>query len=1037
MKKLLCLFCFISQFVVAQKSNDWENPQLVEWNKEKPHATFMLFDQKQDVIADDNTHSPWYKSLNGKWKFVYTDKYANRIQNFYTPGLDDSKWNTIPVPSNWEMKGYGIPIYTNIIYPFPKNPPYIGENNPVGTYRNEFTVPAAWDGREVILHFGSITGCAFIYINGQKVGMSKASKSPAEFNITKYLEKGNNLLAVQVFRWHDGSYLEDQDFWRISGIERDVFLYSVPGLTVWDFFLKTDLDAKYTNGLFSAAIELRQFDGNIIKQGSLLIEVQDKDGKNVFSKEQKISMNENIQTFSFSGTIKNPLKWSAESPNLYHCIITLKDNTGRLLGITGDRIGFRKVEIKNAQLMINGVATYVHGVNRHEHDDVNGHVPNRELMVKDIELMKQYNINAVRTSHYPNDPLWYKLCDQYGLYIVDEANIETHGMGATFQGWIDTTKHPAYLPEWAPAHMDRIERLVERDKNHPSVIIWSLGNECGNGKVFHDAYKWIKQRDQSRPVQFEQAGEDWNTDIVCPMYPWIGSMKKYATDTKKTRPYIMCEYSHAMGNSNGNFQEYWDIIMSSPHMQGGFIWDWVDQGFKTKTNDGRTYWAYGGDLGGYHLQNDENFCSNGLVAADRTVHPGLNEVKKVYQNILFKSKDISAGIITVRNLFDFTDLDQYSFKWELYKNGEKIKEENFNVSLAPHQQKDIQFSLPVTSTDAEYFINVYAYTKNSTELVPAGHEIAREQFSISGGNYFSLQKEREGQLKVTKDAGKLMFTSGNISGEFDLRRGRFSKYSINNVSFISQFPEPYFWRAPTDNDFGNNMQVELGIWRTAHVNRTLKNIQVGEQTNSGIIIKAEFELTGIGVPYTIEYVIQNDGAVRVTPSIDMTGRNLPELPRFGMRMQLAPAYNQLTYYGRGPWENYTDRNTSSFVGLYNDAVKDQATWNYIRPQENGYKTDVRWLSLTDKDGKGLMIEGIQPICFSALNNLTEDFDPGLTKKQQHPTDIKPRNEVYLSIDLRQRGLGGDNSWGALPHETYRLMDKKYTYSYIISLIDKK
>jgi beta-galactosidase len=620
---------------------------------------------------------------------------------------------------------------------------------------------------------------------------------------------------------------------------------------------------------------------------------------------------------------------------------------------------------------------------------------------------------------------------------VDEANIETHGMGASWQGWFDTSRHPAYLPLWTPAHMERIHRLVERDKNHPSVIIWSMGNECANGDVFHDAYKWIKERDKSRPVQFEQAGEDWNTDIVCPMYPGMNSMKKYADDNSKTRPYIMCEYSHAMGNSNGNFQEYWDIIMSSKHMQGGFIWDWVDQGMKSLTPDGRTYWAYGGDLGGYGLQNDENFCANGLVAADRTIHPGLNEVKKVYQNILFKEKDIASGVITIQNLFDFTNLDQYDFKWELYKNGEKVKEENISISAAPHQEKDIQLALPAISSDAEYFINVYAYTKIATELVAAGHEVAREQFKTGGSNYFSLQINNEGQLKISNDKSKLTFTSGNITGEFDLQRGRFSKYSINNTSLISQFPEPYFWRAPTDNDFGNNMQVDLGIWRTAHVNRTIKNILVGEQINNGISIKAEYELSGTGVPYSIEYFIKNDGSVQITASINMEGRNLPELPRFGMRMQLPSQYDSLTYYGRGPWENYTDRNTSSFIGVYNDDVSNQTTWNYIRPQESGYKTDVRWLTLTNKEGKGVKIEGVQPICFSALNNKTEDFDPGLTKKQQHLTDVKPRNEVYLNIDLKQRGAGGDNSWGALPHQQYRLLDKKYSYSYIISLIDLK
>ncbi|HLO37457.1 MAG TPA: glycoside hydrolase family 2 TIM barrel-domain containing protein, partial [Lacibacter sp.] len=545
-----------------------------------------------------------------------------------------------------------------IVYPYPKNPPYIGENNPVGTYRKEFTIADNWNDKEVILHFGSITGCAFVYVNGQKVGMTKASKTAAEFNITTYLQKGKNLLAVQVFRWHDGSYLEDQDFWRLSGIERDVFLFAMPKATVWDFYLKADLDAQYKNGMFSADIDLRQFAGNKLSTGVLTVALIDKYGKKVFSQSKNYVLGtDSMQTVSFSGTIKNVLKWTGETPNLYDCIITNGNGTGIVFATyTGAKVGFRKVEIKNAQLLVNGMAVEVHGVNRHEHDDVTGHATSKELMLKDIRLMKQFNINAVRLAHYPNDPLWYKLCDEYGLYLVDEANIETHGMGAEFQSSFDKSKHPAYLPEWAAAHLDRMKRMVERDKNHASIIIWSLGNECGNGQVFHDGYKWIKERDKSRPVQFEQAGEDWNTDIVCPMYPRISDMKRYAESKTKTRPYIMCEYSHAMGNSNGNFQEYFDIIRSSPHMQGGFIWDWVDQGYKQTDKSGNIFWAYGGDLGSYNLHNDENFCSNGLIAANRTPHPGLFEVKKVYQDILFSTKDISSGVINISNRFNFTNL---------------------------------------------------------------------------------------------------------------------------------------------------------------------------------------------------------------------------------------------------------------------------------------------------------------------------------------------------------------------------------------------
>ncbi|MES2777236.1 MAG: glycoside hydrolase family 2 TIM barrel-domain containing protein [Bacteroidota bacterium] len=1019
------------------QNNDWENPQLYEQGKEAPHPTFMLFNKKEDVMADNYSRSPWYQSLNGSWKFSYVDKHADRIKDFYRTDLNEKNWSNIPVPSNWELQGFGVPIYTNITYPHPRNPPLIGENNPVGTYRKTFTVPAGWDGREVFLHFGSITGCAFVYVNGQKVGMSKAAKTPAEFDITKYIKKGTNLLAVQVFRWHDGSYLEDQDFWRLSGIERDVYLYATPKLAVWDFFLKGDVDGSYTNGLFSADVTIRQFANNKVKTGAVMVELLDKSGKQVFKQTKDVAFNnDSVQTISMNGSIPNVATWNAESPELYDCIISFANGKGVVVATqTGSKIGFRKVEIKNAQLHVNGVPMYVRGVNRHEHDDVTGHVTSKALMLKDIRLMKELNINSVRLSHYPNDPLWYKLCDQYGLYIVDEANIETHGMGAEFQAWFDKSKHPAYLPEWAAAHTDRIKRMVERDKNHASVIIWSLGNECGNGPVFHDMYKWIKGRDNTRMVQFEQAGQDWNTDIVCPMYPGIGSMKRYAGDSSQKRPYIMCEYSHAMGNSNGNFQEYWDIIRGSKQMQGGFIWDWVDQGLKTKDANGKTFWAYGGDLGGFYLQHDENGVADGIISSDRTPDPGAYEVKKVYQNILFTGTDISLGKLVVENGFDFTNLSAYDFKWELLNNGKKMTDGNVAIDLAPHAKKEVELRLPVFKLmpGTEVLLNVYAYTKKKTEMLPAGFEVAKEQFKYAG-DYFTKEPAKSNALSITKTADKLNFSAGDVSGEFDTKSGRFTRYSSGNNLRLNNFPEPCFWRAPTDNDFGNNMPERLGVWRNAGSGRQVKSVTVGEKTDSGVAIKVIYELTGIVVPYTIDYLLQNDGSVRLTASMDMTGRALPELPRFGMRMQLPGRYDSLTYYGRGPWENYTDRHDASFIGLYTDNVKNQFYTGYIRPQESGNKTDTRWLTLTDKDGLGFKVEGLQPLGFSAINHSIEDLDPGFTKKQQHPTDLRPRREVFLTIDLAQRGVGGDDSWGALPHEPYRLLGKKYSYSYVISLL---
>lgn len=590
---LSCLFCGLSPTAKAQ-NNEWENPVKYEWNKEKPHADFRLYEQAEDAVNGKPRKSSWQHSLNGVWKFIYAPTIAASIKDFYRMDLPDSNWDTITVPSNWEIQGFGEPIIRNIQYVFSSNPPYIDVDNPVGTYRRTFTVPRNWQEREVFLHFGSISGYARIYVNGQQVGMTKASKTPAEFNVTNYLKEGENLLAVQIYRWHDGSYMEDQDFWRLTGIERDVFLQAYPKLTIWDFFLKSSLDSIYKNGIFNATVDLREFTGNNVKKGTLKLELLDKTGKIVLSQQKKFDIEDEFTQLAFSGVIKNVSKWNAEKPSLYDCVITLWDDKNKQLAVTACKTGFRKIEIKNARLLVNGVPTYIKGVNRHEHNDSLGHVQTREIMMNDLKLIKQLNMNAVRTSHYPNHPLFYKLCDQYGIYIIDEANIETHGMGSV-PYFKDTIPHPAYRSEWYAAHVDRITRMVERDKNHPCVIGWSLGNECGNGIVFHDEYKRLKEYDPSRFVQFEQAWEDWNTDIVCPMYPNMWKITEYAKSGKQ-RPFIMCEYAHAQGNSNGNFKDLWDVIYDSPNLQGGFIWDFMDQGFKMKTEpgDGRIYWTYNG-----------------------------------------------------------------------------------------------------------------------------------------------------------------------------------------------------------------------------------------------------------------------------------------------------------------------------------------------------------------------------------------------------------------------------------------------------------
>ncbi|GHU80156.1 beta-galactosidase [Bacteroidia bacterium] len=1028
----------ISAGIQAQ-TPEWENPEIFGINKEAARATALPYSNEQQAIKDVYSDSPYYLSLNGTWKFNWHKRPADKPEDFYKDGYDVSKWDNIQVPGNWELQGFGVPIYTNITYPHPKNPPYIDHNdNPVGCYVREFTIPADWDGRRVFLHFESGLAAMYVWINGQKVGYSEVTKSPAEFDITPYIKQGKNRIAIEGYRWSDGSYLEDQDFWRLSGFDRSIYLYSTDQIRIRDFFAKGDLDASYKNGLFSLDLTLKNY---TTKNQKVQAEIKliDRNGKTVFSQNKDIALNVSTEnTVTVNQKVSAPKLWSNETPNLYTLIINIKNNSGKIIESTSSKIGFRKVEIRNAQLLVNGKPVLVRGVNLHEHNPYAGHVQDEATMRQDIALMKQNNINAVRTSHYPQSTLWYKLCDEYGLFLVDEANIETHAIGAEWQGWFDKSIHPAYLPQWAEAHKDRVIRMMERDKNHPSVIVWSMGNECGNGPVFYDIYKWLKQRDNTRPVSFEQAGENENTDIVAPMYPSIENMKKYAARTDVTRPYIMCEYAHAMGNSIGNFQEYFDIIATSPHMQGGFIWDWVDQGIAATDDSGRKYWAYGGDLGGYQYTHDQNGCADGVITPDRKPQPELNEIKKVYQDVLFHAKDIEKGIITIENRFLYTDLKNYDFKWEVIKNGRKIADGKLDLSQAPLTKKDMAIALPALAKEAgaEYFLNIYACTKTATEMIPAGHEIAREQFAFPVNNYFAgNQSAVSGSIETVKDDDRtIVLKAGEITVAFNKRNGALDTYSYNNKRLLASGIQPDFWRAPTDNDFGNRLPELANAWKMAGQNKTLNNFTVNKKENE-VVLTADYTLNDVSSPYTLKYTFSNNGTLKVSVSWKAGKKNLPELPRFGMRMTLPAEFEKVEYYGRGPWENYSDRNTASLIGIYKNTVSDFG-FDYIRPQENGNRTDVRWATLTNKDGFGLKITGKQPLNIKAAHNSWADLDYGVTKKNVHPSDITPRKAIFLNVDLAQRGLGGDDSWGRLPHEPYRLLSDSYEYEYEISLVEK-
>ncbi len=1005
--------------------NDWENPAVFQINREPARATFLPFADERSAMADEYGRSPWYSSLNGNWKFQWSPTPDQRPKDFYKTNFNVTNWKEIKVPSNWELQGYGIPIYTNITYPFPKNPPYIDHSdNPVGSYRRNFDLPANWNGRRVYLHFEGGTSAMYIWVNGEKVGYSENTKSPAEFDITRYVKPGKNLVAVEAYRWSDGSYLEDQDFWRLSGIDRNVYLYSTENVRIADFFARPDLDANYKNGSLAVDVTLRNYNKSG-KTGLVEASLLDASGKEIFSQSLRITASaEGKKEVSFTKDIIAPNLWSNETPYLYSLVLTLKDESGKFIETVSTKIGFRKVELKNGQLLVNGKRIYVHGVNIHEHNPVTGHYQDKETMMKDIRMMKQHNINAVRCSHYPNNIDWVKLCDKYGIYLVDEANIESHGMGYS-------KDNMAFDPAWDGAHMDRTISLVERDKNSAAVILWSLGNEASNGDVFMKTYKWIKERDKTRLVQFEQAAEKENTDVVCPMYPSIKYMKEYAGRESVKRPFIMCEYAHAMGNSSGNFKEYWDIIRGSKNMQGGFIWDWVDQGIQMTDEVGRPYWAYGGDMGSQHYTNDENFNHNGLVFPDRTAHPGLMEVKKYYQDIYFKAIQPEKGLISVANELHYTNLQDYIFKYEVLKNGEVIKQGNFDLNLDPESEKQVQLAMPeMPATDGvEYMLNVFALTRYGSEVIPQGHEVAREQFRLGEGKFF-IKAEPKGNTPTVKDEkDRITLSAAGVEVSINKWSGLIGGYKAGNNWYFNQKPAPNFWRAPTDNDFGNGMQTKCNIWRTAGDNLSTKKVEVKEEGGKAIIT-ADIYLKDVASDYQIVYTMSGDGALSVNVHYKAGANELPEMPRFGMIMTLGKEFENFTFYGRGPWENYIDRNTASEIGIYSSKVADQYV-PYTRPQENGYKTDVRWLTLTNNEGNGIRIEGLQPICVSALNNLPEDFDPGLSKKYRHVNDITPRREVVLCVDLAQRGVGGDNSWGAYPHEQYLLKDKEYNYGFVI------
>jgi beta-galactosidase len=995
-------------------------------NKEPAHCTLMPYADMQKAISGNRYASTFFRSLNGNWKFNWVRKPEDRPKEFYRPEFDVSGWDEITVPGNWQLQGWGVPIYLNHPYPFEKNPPYIQHDyNPVGSYRTEFTVPPEWGVRQVFIHFDGVESAFYIWINGEKVGYSQGSRTPAEFNITPFIREGNNVLAVEVYRWSDGSYLECQDFWRLSGIYRNVYLFSTPDVHIRDFEVRCNLDDAYLDAVLHVTARMRNYGGaatwNPKVEATLLDKQNRVVGSDVLMEGSTLYIApEGESIVTMKARVTDPLKWTAETPDLYTVLLTLKDGDGNILEIESCKFGFREVEIRNGQLLVNGQPILIKGVNRHEHDPITGHYIPQESMVRDVLIMKRHNINTVRTCHYPDDPRWYELCDEYGIYLIDEANIESHGMGYK----PDVTL--ANRPEWKDAHLDRIVSMVERDKNHPSVIVWSMGNEAGDGTNFEAASAWIHARDASRPVHYERAGQRPHTDIVCPMYARIETIVAYA-EKPQDRPLILCEYAHAMGNSVGNLQDYWDAIESYDHLQGGCIWDWVDQGLEKTTADGRKYWGYGGDFGDeFH---DGNFCINGLVLPDRSVTPKLLEVKKVYQNVGIKTVDLAKGNIEVHNKFFFTRLNGFDLEWTLNEDGKTIQSGRLQrLDIAPQEKKTVvlPYKKPKIRDGAEYWLNLSVRLREKTSWASAGHEIAAEQLKLPWKKEVrEIVIGRLPPLNIEEDSTQVTVSGGDFSVRFQKETGTICSFIFQDTELFAKGPEPNFWRAPTDNDFGNKMDERCAVWRETCKNREVVKFEVNRLGPSRIQLDVRYELPDVNSEYFIRYTVLGSGDIIIENHLTPNTEELPEIPRLGMRMQIPDAFERVEWYGRGPHENYCDRKTSAFVDHYKSTVRDQYV-PYISPQENGYKTDVRWTALTNEDGIGLLAVGMPLLGFSALRYTIEDLTQ-MSRGTMHTVDLAERDCVELNLDYFQMGVGGDNSWGARPHPQYSLPAKEYTY----------